>query len=120
VPKVYIVNSEYQADEKIYIVTSEYQADKKVYIVNSEYQADKKAYIVTSEYQAFSQRTRSGRSSGRRPRSRARWIGEASSTPTRRGRCSMPYAPSSPAGNGSSPSSRSCITPGSVPRKPSI
>ena len=45
-------------------------------------------------------RTRSGCSSGRRPRYPARWTGAASSTPTRRGRCSMPYAPSSPAGHG--------------------
>ena len=30
--KVYVVNSEYQADEKVYVVNSEYQADEKVYI----------------------------------------------------------------------------------------
>jgi hypothetical protein len=45
---------------------------------------------------------------------------EASSTPTRRGRYSMPSEPSSPGGPGSSPSSQSCTTPGCVPRRPTI
>ena len=37
---------------KVFIVNSEYQADKNVFIVNSEYQADRKVFVVTSEYQA--------------------------------------------------------------------
>ncbi len=40
-------------------------------------------------------------------------------TPAGREPCSMPCEPSCPAGPDSSPSSRSCTTPGAAPRKPS-
>jgi hypothetical protein len=61
---------------------------------------------TTRSNAAYWRRTRSGCSSGRRPRYPARWTGDPSSTRARRGRCLMPSAPSSPAGHGWSPSSR--------------
>ncbi|MEY3591795.1 MAG: hypothetical protein RLZZ38_763 [Bacteroidota bacterium] len=51
-PKIFLVNNQYQADKKVYFVDNQYAADEKVFIVSNVYQADYKAFEVTNPYQA--------------------------------------------------------------------
>ena len=57
IAKVFIVNSEYQADRKVCFVDQSYREENAQLIspgelVRSEYQADIKVFIVDQEYRA--------------------------------------------------------------------
>jgi hypothetical protein len=51
-PKVYLVDYAFEADEKVYVVDYAFEADKKVYPVDYAFEADKKVYRVDYAFEA--------------------------------------------------------------------
>jgi hypothetical protein len=64
--KVYIVDEVFEADEKVFVV-DKWNADKKVFVVDNKWDADRKVFVVANEWDADTPVSFLGSEEGRRP-----------------------------------------------------